>query len=203
MINCREMRNISKTEYETLLAQSGIIEQDGYGVKVIRLPDGNFLKTFWYRRAVSSRRIYPEWLRFKHNAGVLTRRGIPTVTVLETVRIPHLKRSGVIYRPLAGRTLRQVDADGDFTAQTAERAGAFIAELHRKGIHFRSLHFGNVLLCPDGAFGLIDISRMETVPWPLCAWTRRRNLAGLFRYPQDVEILERAGMQSFKNGLME
>lgn len=95
------MRNLSKSEYETWLAQAEILEQDGNGVKVIRLPDGNVLKTFWYRKVFSSRRLYPERVRFILHAGALRRRGIATVTVLETVRIPHLHRTAVIYRPLA------------------------------------------------------------------------------------------------------
>lgn len=191
------MRTLSKTDYDELLAQSEIIEQDRNGIKVLRLPDGNLLKTFWYRHLVSSRRIYPEWLRFTRNAGALKRRAVSTVTVLETVRIPHLQRTGVIYRPLTGRTLRQVAKDGEFNAELAGRLGQFVAMLHRKGIHFRSLHLGNVLLCPDGNFGLIDISDMKIFLWPLLPDMRMRNFYHLFRYERDFEMLTCAGMREF------
>jgi hypothetical protein len=197
------MRRISRSEYEKLLAQSEIIEQDGHGVKVIRLPDGNFLKTFWVRRWVSSRWIYPEWLRFILHAGALKRRGIPAVTVLESLRIPHLKRTAVIYCPLEGRTVRQAAADGEFDGLLAERLGRFVATLHRHGIHFHSLHLGNVLLCPDGTFGLIDISNMRIYPWPLWANTRMRNFIHLFRYPEDLQILTEAGIRCFMDGYLE
>ena len=191
------MKKKKKNDYDELLAQSEIIEQDRNGIKVLRLPDGNFLKTFWYRHLVSSRRIYPERLRFSLNAGALKRRSVPTVTVIETVRIPHLQRTGVIYRPLAGRTLRQVAAAGEFNAELAGRLGQFVAMLHRKGIHFRSLHLGNVLLCPDGNFGLIDISDMIILPWPLLPDMRMRNFYHLFRYERDFEMLTCAGMREF------
>jgi len=196
------MRTLLENEYDELLAKSEVIEKDRYGIKVVRLPEGNFLKTFWYRRRISSRRIYPEWLRFSLHADSLQRRNIPTVDVIETVRIPHLKRTGVIYRPLAGRTLRQVAADGDFDGALAGRLGGFIALLHQRGVHFHSLHLGNVLLCPNGDFGLIDISDMKIFAWPLQGSTRLRNFVHLLRYPEDVNILTAAGQAEFTNGYL-
>jgi hypothetical protein len=65
------------------------------------------------------------------------------------------------------------------------------------------LHFGNVLLCPDGRFGLIDISDMKVFPCPLAVRTRMRNFAHLFRYPDDLSILKDAGIQSFIDGYLE
>lgn len=197
------IRTVTRDEYERLLAQSAVIEQDGYGVKVLQQPDGNFLKTFWYRRPVSSRRIYPESLRFTLHAGSLKRRGIATVEMIERIRIPHLKRTGVIYRPLAGRTLRQVAAAGKFDGSMAGRLGGFIAELHRKGVHFHSLHLGNVLLCPGGGFGLIDISNMKIFPWPLGTRTRMRNFGHIFRYQEDLGILTGVGIKEFMAGYLQ
>jgi hypothetical protein len=196
------MRTLSNDQYDALLMQSDVIEKDRHGIKVVRLSDGNFLKTFWYRHRISSRRLYPEWLRFVLHAGALKRREIPTVTVLESVRIPHLQRTAVIYQPLPGRTLRQVAADGEFDAALAEKLGRFVAQLHRKGVHFHSLHLGNVLLCSDGTFGLIDISDMKIFPWPLWANTRMRNFVHLFRYPQDLQILTDAGLRNFMDGYL-
>jgi tRNA A-37 threonylcarbamoyl transferase component Bud32 len=196
------MRTVLKSEYDALLDGAEIIEQDGHGVKVVRLSDGRFLKTFWHRRLLSSRRIYPEWLRFVLHAGALKRRGIPTVTVLESLRIPHLKRTALIYRPLEGRTLRQVAAVQGFSPGLARDLGQFMARLHRQGVHFHSLHLGNVLLCPDGIFGLIDVSNMRIFPWPLWANTRMRNFIHLFRYPEDLQILTNAGIRWFMEGYL-
>jgi len=197
------MRTLSKDEYEALLAQSEVIEKDRHGVKVLRLPDGNFLKTFWFRRLISSRRIYPESFRFMINAKALRRRGIPTVLVRKRVQIPHLNRTGVIYQPLAGRTLRQVAKDGQFTAQLAGLLGAFIAGLHRQGVYFRALHLGNVVLCPDGTLGLIDISNLTAYPWPLGQRAGMRNLFHLFRYPNDSQVIADAGTRNFMDGYLK
>lgn len=51
--------------------------------------------------------------------------------------------------------------------------------LHRKGIYFRSLHLGNVILTPNGEFGLIDFSDMRIYPWPLPKFMRVRNIRRL------------------------
>ncbi|MFA7368604.1 MAG: hypothetical protein WC334_03065 [Kiritimatiellales bacterium] len=194
------MRTLSKDKYEELLAQSEIMEQDRYGIKVIRMPDGNFLKTFWFRRVVSSRRIYPEAYRFSLNAKALHRRAVPTVKVIKRIQIPHLKRTGVIYRPLAGRTLRQVAKAGEFNDELAEQLGAFVAVLHRQGVFFRALHLGNVLLCPDGTLGLIDISDLTAYPWALGQRACLRNFYHLFRYPEDSQVLSDAGISAFMDG---
>jgi hypothetical protein len=42
-----------------------------------------------------------------------------------------------------------------------EEFGAFIAKMHRKGILFRSIHLGNILVLPDGDLGIIDIADMS------------------------------------------
>ena len=197
------MRTLSKDKYEALLAQSEIIEKDRHGIKVVRLPDGNFLKTFWFRRVVSSRRIFPEAYRFSMNAKALQRRGIPTVIVRKRIQIPHLNRTGVVYHPLAGRTLRQVAKAGEFNAALARQLGAFIAGLHRQGVYFRSLHLGNVVLCPDGSMGLIDISNLTAYPWSLGQRTCLRNLFHLFRYPNDSQMISDAGTHNFMDGYLE
>ena len=194
------MRTILKPEYEEMLQGGDILEKDQHGVKVVRLEDGLFLKTFWFRHKISSRRIFPEPLRFLLHERALKKRQIPTITMIDRVQIPHLNRTGVLYDPLPGRTLRQVAAAGEFDAALAGRLGSFVATLHQKGIHFHSLHLGNILLCPDEKFGLIDISDMKTFPWPLFASTRRRNFNHLFRYEQDLKILKDASVQSFVDG---
>ncbi|MDH3345914.1 MAG: hypothetical protein OEL75_01885 [Kiritimatiellaceae bacterium] len=197
------MRTILQPEYEEILAVSEVFERDGRGVKVMLQPDGNFFKTFFFKRKMSLRRIYPEWLRFSLHAASLKRREIPTVTIVESIRLPHLKCYGVIYRPLEGRTLRQVAAEGEFDGALAEGFGVFLSRLHRQGIHFRSLHLGNVLLCPDGEFGLIDISDMKVFYRSLNVSTRLRNFVHLLRYSDDMRILSEAGIPEFTGGYFQ
>lgn len=196
------IKTLSKCEYEELIEGADILEQDRHGVKVLRLKDGLFLKTFWYRRRFSSRRLYPEWLRFSVHAEALVRRDIPTVTVVDLFRIPHLGRTAVLYKPLKGHALRQVARSGEFNEKLAGRAGELIARLHQKGIYFRSLHFGNIILGSDGSMGLIDISCMKLYPWPLFRGARVRNLEHLLRYDEDLKIIRDAGWDSFVRGYL-
>ena len=52
----------------------------------------------------------------------------------------------------------------------------FIIHLHAQGIYFRSLHLGNVVLTPQGSFGLIDFSDLRLLPCSLPLFMRRRNI---------------------------
>jgi len=67
--------------------------------------------------------------------------------------------------------------------------GSLIAELHDKGVYFRSLHLGNVVQNEAGQIGLIDISDMTCGDTSLGRLKRARNFQHLFRYRQDVSSL--------------
>jgi len=88
-------------------------------------------------------------------------------------------------------------AQKKFTAKNISSLAQFIAQLHEHGIYFRSLHPGNVVLQPDGTFGLIDILDCS-FRWfgrPLNRWQRERNFRHFFRYDDSRAIEEavRAG----------
>jgi len=74
-------------------------------------------------------------------------------------RIPAIRRTAVHYYPLTGSTLRNLQNGIDITL--ADKLGRFFRELHDKGVYFRSLHFGNIVLTPENQLGLIDISDMK------------------------------------------
>ena len=52
----------------------------------------------------------------------------------------------------------------------------FVRTLFDRGIYFRSLHLGNVVLTPQGSFGLNDFSDLRLLPCPLPLFMRRRNI---------------------------
>lgn len=184
------MRRLTEQAYFTLREGARVIEADGFGDKVLRLDDGSFLKLFRRKRLLSSTLLSPCSARFTRNAGLLAERGIPSVTVIETYRIPAIRRTAVHYQPLAGETLRQVlrDATGD-SSGLIRQLGQFMARLHEKGVCFRSLHLGNVVLTPSHELGLIDIADMRCGRLPL--WSRRvlRNFCHLTRSEVDMELL--------------
>ncbi|WP_278406052.1 bifunctional O-antigen ligase/aminoglycoside phosphotransferase family protein [Pseudomonas rhodesiae] len=176
-----------KTEtFEQLCSDAHVIEADGLGPKVLRLADGHFLKVFRPRRWYTSGSFNPYSERFASNAEQLRAMGIPTPQILGVYGLSD-GSSAVIYSPLSGLTLRQAlqSLDSSLRESLIERFGQFMAQLHERGVYFRSLHQGNVLLMDDGEFGLIDIADLRIFPSPLRNALRQRNLRHMQRYPQD------------------
>jgi len=104
---------------------------------------------------------------------------------------------------LPGQTLRQVmQSMGSPAVRQAlvERFGKFLALLHDKGVYFRSLHLGNVLLMDDGEFALIDIADLHLYPSPLRIALRQRNLRHMQRYPEDRRWLFDEQLQALLDG---
>lgn len=179
-----------------------IIEEDGRGPKVLQLDDGSFLKLFRRRPWYTWGNLYPYAQRFVLNGQQLPLLGIATPQVLELITYADGSQ-GVHYRPLPGRTLRQVLQDcpeiGERRA-LVRRLGQFIAVLHEQGVYFRSLHLGNVLLLDDDTFGLIDLADLRLRPSPLPADLRRRNLRHMQRYPQDRHWLFEENVEALLDG---
>lgn len=185
------MQRLSSTAYQTLIEGAEVIEQDHFGDKVLKLKDKTFLKLFRVKSTISSAWFKPYSVRFARNASELMTRGIQTVDIISCYRLERYKNTAVHYRPLPGRTLRQVfpALDEDGTRVLAQQLARYIAHLHKQGVYFRSLHMGNILKLPDGALGLIDIADMRFSRSSLKEALRLRNLHHLARYEQDVQYL--------------
>lgn len=196
------MKIVLQEEYQEWLSTAEVLMKDDYGEKVLRLADGNFVKLFRVKRRLSSARIRPYSRRFVRNAHELVRLRVPTVNILDELRIPSIGKTGVLYAPLEGRTVRDIAEAGELDEKQVERLGEFFAALHQNGILFRSNHLGNLLLCPNGEFGLIDISDMTIFPWPLWVSTRLRNFNHLFRYTEDLALLTTVGKGIFLDGYL-
>jgi len=140
------MKKLSKEDYLTLREGAEVVESDGHGDKVLLLPDGSYLKLFRRKRLLSTALFSPYAKRFAKNASKLAMLNIPTVSIINLFRIPSIERTAVHYNPLAGATLRGMKNGIDNTL--ALKLGKFIRQLHDKGIYFRSLHFGNIVLTP-------------------------------------------------------
>lgn len=184
------MQTLSHDQYLSLRANAMVLERDRHGEKVLALADGSYLKLFRRKRLISSAAWYPYARRFADNAEALAQRGIPCPVVNEVYRIPSISRDAVLYRPLEGQTLRQLVRAGAGSDALRKQLFLFVGELHEKGVYFRSLHLGNIILNPIQQLGLIDIADMRTSSRPLPANQRRRNLRHLFRDPQDCLWLE-------------
>lgn len=191
---------LSADALKSMLAGGDVLEQDERGYKVIRLQTGDILKIFRVRRKISGARLYSHARRFMRNAERLQKLGVPTVVCRQLYHFEDSTDTAVLYIPLAGYTVKKLLEGHLLNQDMAQALGVFIARLHQLGIHFRSLHMGNILVLPDGQYGLIDISDMNIYPWPLFCNTRVRNFRHLCRYPDDIARLGKSCWQSLMQG---
>ena len=110
----------------------------------------------------------------------------------EQLSIPDIKRHAVIYTPLKGKTLRQHLNKHSVDESLLFQLGEFLAHLHQKGIFFRSVHFGNIILTPDKQLGLIDVADMQISYFPLNYFKRLRNFKHFLRVTEDIQLLANA-----------
>ena len=188
---------MSVDEYTRLTQGATELERDRNGVKVLLALDNKVIKLIRIKRWLSLSAIYPYSLRFKRNASRLMARGIPCVNVERVFYCHDIKRHGIIYPLLDGESLEKIaDRDG-ISEQLFQELAKFIALLHRKGIYFRSLHLGNILLLPQGGFGLIDVADMRFSLFPLRVDQRGRNFRHLLRNNEQRKIFTGFGLDRF------
>jgi hypothetical protein len=180
---------LNDTQFAAMQIKAQTLEQDERGVKVLLLANGHILKVFRLRGLFTSSRIYSNARSFCRNAERLKKLAIPTVSIIQLYHFEKSKNTAVLYEPLAGETIRNLLEHGMLTDEICLKLGVFIARLHALGIHFKSLHFGNIVMTPVGELGLIDIADMRIFPWSLQLNTRIRGFKRLLRYCDDVEKL--------------
>jgi tRNA A-37 threonylcarbamoyl transferase component Bud32 len=195
----RKSRLMTPDELARLKTDAEVLEQDAHGIKVLRLPSGDILKMFRIKRLVSSARLYSHARSFCRNADRLHALGIPTVAVRQLFHFPDGIHSAVLYQPLPGVTLRQLALAGPLDTALLRRIAEFVANLHRQGVLFRSLHFGNILQTSSGQLGLIDIADLGIRPFPLGCAARMRNFRHLCRLAPDRLAFGKEGWLVFLN----
>ena len=195
---------IDYAQYLALLARAKILESDGHGEKVLALPDGTLVKVYRRKRWLSTALLFPYARRFVRNARRLAERNIRTMRVLEMAYCPSVARHFVTYQPLPGTTLRQaLNTVGRGQQSLLDSFASFVSTLHQKGVYFRSLHFGNVVVPPDGGpLGLIDIADMSLRSGPLPVRLRARNFSHMLRYQEDRDSLRNYGWTNFLDGYL-
>lgn len=196
------MQALEHARYLALREGAQVLEADGTGDKVLRLGDGSMLKLFRRKRLITSAAWYPYAKRFADNCRTLAERGIPCPRVRQVYRIAEIARDAVHYDPLPGQTLRQLLEDPLSDDRRRAQLGAFIAQLHEKGVYFRSAHLGNVVLTPEGELGLIDIADLRIYRQALTKRLRLRNFKHMLRYPQDRAWLLDNGGYAFSSAYL-
>lgn len=187
------MQELSLSEYRILIHRATPLSCEFVAGqvchKVLQLPDKSIIKLFRLKRLWTSARLMPHTKRFQRNVTRLESLGIPTMAIKAVFRIPAIRRTAVHYRFLTGLTLRDHCEKNQMDSQLAERFGIFFSFLHQKGVYFRSIHFGNMVLTVDHRIGLIDVVDMRFRNGPLHTRLRIRNLRHLFRYDADINLL--------------
>lgn len=187
------LKTLDYPAFLSLRSGATVLEADAFGDKVLALADGRILKLFRRKRRFSSAAWYPYAQRFVDNCQGLQQRAIPCPQVLDVFRVPAIARDVVLYEPLVGRTVRQLLAagmSGEEAMQLRCALREFIASLHRKGVYFRSLHFGNIVRTPAGNLGLIDVADMVLKNRPIGPLGRLRNRKHWARYAAEAAWLE-------------
>lgn len=193
--------NLLRAEvFAEMIIGSEVLEQDERGYKVIKLSTGDILKIFRVRHKISTTRIHSNARRFSRNAERLQRLGINTVRIQNLYHFANSTDTAVLYSPLVGVTLKKLLDDNLLNQEMAFALGAFVASLHQLGIHFRSLHMGNIVITPAREYGLIDISDMNIYPWALFCSTRVRNFKHITRYHEDVEKIDELSWEYVRDG---
>lgn len=187
------LKILTQPEYLAMRDGATVLESDDFGDKVLRLADGSMLKLFRKKRWLTSAALHSYARRFVRNARILSSAGIPVPTVIALLRAPELERDLVHYAPLAGSTLRELDRAGIAPGEKhrlRDELTRFIIGLHDKGIYFRSLHAGNVVMTPDGCFGLIDFTDLRIYPWSLGRYLRMRNMRRMLGIASDADWVD-------------
>lgn len=191
------MKTISLAEYESRRRGAQVLSQDRFGEKVLRTPDGMIIKLFRRKRLLSSAWLSPYARRFARAAQRLATLDVPSVQVSAVYKVPAIRRYAVVYRALAGVPLRQAILDPIHRHDLLERLARFLAMLHAKGVYFRALHFGNVLVNADRSLALIDVSESYFYRGPLRTGLRARNFKPLVSYSEDSAALQDFGAARF------
>ena len=194
---------MTQAELATLQTSGKTLEQDERGIKVTLLPDGNMLKVFRLRGWFSSSLIYSNARSFCRNALRLQKSNIPTVKIIQLFHFRGSTITAVLYQPLVGETVNDLVRSKKLTENNCKELGGFIAQLHHLGIHFKSLHFGNIVLSTQGKFGLIDIADMRIYLWSLWLNTRIRGFKRLLRYQNDINLLGKANLATLINAYVD
>jgi serine/threonine protein kinase len=188
---------MSAQEYNQLTQGATELERDLHGIKVLLTPDNLIVKLIRIKRWFSLSAIYPYSLRFQQNSKRLAALGIPCVRVKRVFYCHAIKRHGVIYPLLEGDSLDKIAQREGISEDLFQKLAEFIALLHRKGVYFRSLHLGNILLLPEGGFGLIDVADMRFSRFSLRLDQRKRNFRHLLRNRDQRKIFTEFGLEHF------
>src|SRR6056300_108600 len=156
------------------------------------------IKIFIVRGLISSGFFNTYASRIIKNSLKLKKYDIPSIEITNELVFQYNRRlSGVSYEYIPGTTYR--DLSHKITMDMITDLANYISNIHKKGIYFRAMHLGNILLHNKKLF-LIDIAKIHFYPWPLFVFTRARAFRRMIKYQDDIINF---GLINYKNLISE
>ncbi len=183
------MQKISREKFEALIEGAKVLERQEGGLSALRTQDHRIIK-IWQRRAgLTSDRIRPYSERFRINCEELNRRGVTAPVISESYVLQDTGEHVLCYQEIPGTPLREL---AESSRLPLKDMAEFYAELHAKGVHFRSIHLGNVLRLDPAGFALIDVTDTSFTKKPLSLKRRAENLGYAWAYRTDFAYFDTA-----------
>lgn len=176
------MKSVSQAEFERLIEGAKVLERQQGGLSALKTPDDRLIKIWQRRGGLSSDRLRPYSKRFADNCRRLNERGIPAPVIQKRFRIHETGEHVLIYPLLPGQSLAELAAKD---ALPVEQLAAFYAQLHERGVLFRSIHLGNILQLNDDRMGLIDVTDCWFFSRSLGPRFRAQNIGYAWSYHSD------------------
>lgn len=158
--------------------------------------DNTIIKLFYPKKSLlSSDRIKPRAIRFYNNVKSLYSQGydVPRITKLQFC--PDLRMYLIHYNKIQGGDVRSLARHGKL--DLINNVADLLADLHKNGIFFRSIHLENLLYQPDGKMALIDITDVRFGSRPLPLYLRYRNIKHLLLHRDDRDLWQAFGAKNF------
>jgi hypothetical protein len=156
------------------------------------------IKIFNVRGYISSGFFNTYASRIIKNSIRLKEHEIPSIEITNELAFQYNNRlSGVSYKYIPGKTYR--DLGNKITKEMITDLAKYISIIHKKGIYFRAMHLGNILLHNKKLF-LIDIAKIHFYPWSLFIFTRARAFRRMIKYQDDIKHF---GLINYKNLISE
>lgn len=189
------MLQISEPQFRLLTQNAKLLSGSKDKPKVLETQDNLIIKLFHPRKLFTSAKFYSHARRFKKNSERLLKAGIHSVAVQNILRCPSQNADIAVYEKVKGDAVReQVDKGNN---DILHRLPHYLAELHQKGVFFRGIHLGNLIIQPNDSFCIIDHVGLKVKSRPLNLWQRARNLRHLLLDRNDHHIFKTFGYQHF------
>jgi len=191
IISSREFYDICNNQNHKIIKfgkvnQPKVYEKDGHTI----------IKLFYPKqRLLSSDRIKPRAMRFYNNVKSLHTHGYDVPQVNKVQFCPELKMYVIYYHKIQGDDVRTLAKQGNLNI--IYNVAHLLADLHKNGIFFRSIHLENLLSKPDGNIALLDLTDVTFKSRALTIYRRYRNIKHLFQEPNDRELWQAFGVKNF------